>query len=425
MDRDAVPPSRVATGADPPPPAAEATATATDRRVLLVLCLAMFLAVVNFLAISPFFPEVARDLGTTVPLLGQVATVLPLLSALLGLGVGPLADRYGHRRLLVGGMLAVAANLIGTALAPSYDVLLALAALGGLGDAILFGLPLAVAGTRFAGEARRRALAWTASAISVGSVAGVPLLAAFGGTVGWRPAVAGAGVATLAAARLAAVWLPADPPTHPDPPGARALLAAYRPLLRHRPLLGLYAAGGLRAAAWVGPLAYVGAFLADERGFGANGVAVAYAVVGGGVLLGNLATTRLGLVPWRPLVAVATATQGALLAVFFALPLDPAFTLAALALAAFAGALAFIGLTTLLVDETPGGVATTMVLNGSVFNLGTALGVAAGGLVIALQGYVAFGIGLPILALAAAAFVGPTHARTSDEWGETGPRQDR
>ena len=47
-----------------------------DRRVLPVLFLAMFLAVINFAALSPFFPEVARDLGTSVPLLGQVVTVV-------------------------------------------------------------------------------------------------------------------------------------------------------------------------------------------------------------------------------------------------------------------------------------------------------------------------------------------------------------
>ncbi|MDQ3780128.1 MAG: MFS transporter, partial [Chloroflexota bacterium] len=151
---------------------------ATDRRLLIVLCLASFLAVVNFAAPSPFFPEIARDLGTTVPLLGQVTTILTLLSALLGLGIGPLADRYGHRRLMVGGTVAVALNLLGTGLAPAYPLLLLLAVVGGLGDAVLFGLPLAIAATHFAGEARRRAVSWTSAGLPMGAVVGVPLLAA-------------------------------------------------------------------------------------------------------------------------------------------------------------------------------------------------------------------------------------------------------
>src|SRR5215213_9242079 len=54
----------------------------------------------------------------------------------------------------------IAINLLGTALAPSYPALLGLSVVGGLADAIVFGLPLAVAGTVFTGEARRRAIGW-------------------------------------------------------------------------------------------------------------------------------------------------------------------------------------------------------------------------------------------------------------------------
>jgi predicted MFS family arabinose efflux permease len=43
-----------------------------------------------------------------------------------------------------------------------------------------------------------------------------------------------------------------------------------------------------------------------------------------------------------------------------------------------------------------------MVLNGSVLNLGTAGGAILGGALIAIGGYAALGIGLPIFALVAA-----------------------
>jgi MFS family permease len=70
---------------------------AADRRVLPALCLATFVGVLTFVAPAPFFPAMARDLGVGVPLLGQVVAAMLLLSALLGLVAGPLADRYGHR----------------------------------------------------------------------------------------------------------------------------------------------------------------------------------------------------------------------------------------------------------------------------------------------------------------------------------------
>ena len=46
-----------------------------------------------------------------------------------------------------------------------------------------------------------------------------------------------------------------------------------------------------------------------------------------------------------------------------------------------------------------------MVLNGAVFNLGTAAGVAASGLLIALGGYAALGLALPLAAAVAAGVV--------------------
>lgn len=41
---------------------------------LLPLCLTVFAVLVHGSAIGPFAKEIARDLGTTVPLIGQVST---------------------------------------------------------------------------------------------------------------------------------------------------------------------------------------------------------------------------------------------------------------------------------------------------------------------------------------------------------------
>lgn len=375
-------------------------------RLLAILCLASVLGVVNFAAPSPFFPRIARDLDTTVPLLGQLTTVLTLLSALLGIGVGPLADRYGPRRLIVGGTIAVAINLIGIGVATSYPMLLVLAVIAGVGDAVLFGLPLAVAATAFSGAAQRRAIAWTAASLPVGVTAAVPLLTLAGGLVGWRSAIAGAGVATLGVAALAGAWLPADRSGHGDRFGARMLLDAYRPLLRHRPIGVLYTAGGLRAACWIGMLTYLGAFMTERFDYGARGIGLTYMVSGGAVFLGSLLGARQ-LTTWRPrpLVALTTSIQALLLGASFTLPLAAPWIIGLLAVAGCTGAVAGIGLTMLLTRETPGGMATTMVLNGSVLNLGTALGAAAGGLLVARGGYTALGVGLPLFALIAALLI--------------------
>lgn len=215
--------------------------------VLAALCVASFLAALNFFAATPFYPRMARDLDATVPLLGQVATLLIVISAGLGLAVGPLADRYGYRRPLVIGVLAVAVNLIGTGLAPSYPVLLVLSLAGGLGDALVFSLPLAIAGARFTGHAQRRAMGWAIGSLSSAPIVGVPILTTIGGITGWRTALVTAGVGAAGAAWFIAAALPPDG-HHPTTRfRGREFLAAYAPLLAHPPTLRLYGSTALRA----------------------------------------------------------------------------------------------------------------------------------------------------------------------------------
>src|SRR5262245_16311754 len=108
-----------------------------DRRVLRALCAASFLALLPSFVLPAFFPAIARDFGTTVPILGQTLTIMVLIGAAAGLVVGPLADRRGHRALLVGGCIATAAALLGTGLAPTFLVLLLSCAVAGVAQATL------------------------------------------------------------------------------------------------------------------------------------------------------------------------------------------------------------------------------------------------------------------------------------------------
>jgi predicted MFS family arabinose efflux permease len=72
---------------------------------------------------------------------------------------------------------------------------------------------------------------------------------------------------------------------------------------------------------------------------------------------------------------------------------------------AMASAVVAIGVSYLISTVTPGEQGTTMLLNGSVINLGTAAGAALGGGLIALGGYQALGIGLSIFAVIGAVLV--------------------
>ena len=103
-----------------------------------VLALAAGIGSLLVLAPGPFLPAMAAEFGIGVALLGQVPALTNLLAALLGLVVGPLADRYGQRRALLLGLLAAAAGALGTGLAPSVGILFGLVGAGALGQATLY-----------------------------------------------------------------------------------------------------------------------------------------------------------------------------------------------------------------------------------------------------------------------------------------------
>ena len=381
---------------------ARPTTVAGNWLVLATLCVASFLSALNYFATSPFYPDIARDLDTTVPLLGQAITLMLIVSAGLGLAVGPLADRYGYRWPLVIGVLAIAVNMLGTALTPSYAILLGLSIIGALGNALVFGLTLALASTLFTGADRRRALSWVIAALSVGAILGIPILTTIGDNSGWRVAIGVAGIVSLAVAWMIVSVLPPDR-LHPESrfrPGE--LLDAYAPLTRHPPTLRLLAITTLRATWFLGTVTYLGAYLGDELGLSTRQVGFVYMLGGSGSTLGSfIAGTRLLRTSARTVVAVTNLAGGTLIA----LVLWSSSTTLVLILLPLATMLASIGgvaVASLLAVESPAQAGTTMALNASLLNGGAAAGAALGGALIALGGYHAMAIGLPLFALAAA-----------------------
>lgn len=381
---------------------------ASDRRVLPALCLSAFIATLIFVAPAPFFPAMADDLDVSVPLLGQVVAAMLVLSAALGLVVGPLADRYGYRRLIVLGLCAASLFLVIFGLATSVPILLAGSVAGGLADAAVLGPVLAVAGTSFSGAAARHALGWTTACMAGSAIVGVPLLAAVGDATGWRVAFIAAGGVAVAAACLSAAWLPKDQHRPVDSLRLDTLMAAYRPLLRHGPTLRLFGASVLRAICWFGMLTYFGAFLSEDLGLSTRAIGGVYMLGGSGYFLGSLLSGGpLSRISARRLVIGANSGMALSMGLAFSAMLGTAGTIAILPVAAFLGALGWVGLAALLAAESPAGAGTTMTLNGSLFNLGAAGGGAVGGLLLALGGYGALAIGLPVCGLASALLVRP------------------
>ncbi len=384
--------------------------------LIATLALANFVGMLGAASYGPFLPVMAAAFGVGIPLLGQLPAASMLLAAALGLLVGPLADAYGHRRTLVIGLLAVVVSTLGTGLALTFAALLATILIGAVGRAAILPVALTIAGTRFAGDARRRAIGIAQAGVACAPLAGIPLLTTIAAFSDWRVAfvvlaLLGVGVAPLVWWAVGRGDAPAVAPSTCLRLGG--VLAAYAPLVRHRPTLGLVGATLLgNASLWM-VLSYIGAFYVQRHGFGIQQVGLATIPPGIALVFGSLvAGGRLGGAALRPLVAGGRSACAALLAVTMLLPLPAGPVIALLTLNAGLMSVTMVATILLLTAESPANRATTLALNGSANSLGIALGGALGGLLLAFGDYPALGVGALALGGAGAALAWWSRART-------------
>jgi DHA1 family bicyclomycin/chloramphenicol resistance-like MFS transporter len=324
-----------------------------------------------------------------------------LLSAGFGLVAGPLADRVGRLPLLIAGALAGAAALVGAGQARSLPQLLVAAPVGSVALATLPAQSLAVA-AGIAGPARRTALGLEAAGTDGPPLLGVPLVTASAGAAGWRVALLAAGVAALGVTGVIAAWLPEEGRIRSGMPRPGDLLAAYGPLLARRSTQRTLGAAWLRSTGWFGLSTYAGALLAGELALPASAVGLFYDLGGAGYVAGSvIAGPSLGRVPARWLF-VGTSAGMALIA---GAVLGPPGTVVLQPLAGILGAVDWVGLTTLVAEETPAGSGTTMALVGAPAGVGAAAGGVVGGALLAIAGYDRLGLGLLCFPVTAARLI--------------------
>ena len=136
--------------------------------------------------ILPAFPQIGADLAISSPELGLLLSSFFIAFALGQLFVGPLADRFGRKPLVLGGLVVFAAGSAVFALAGDLSALVLGRIVQALGACAASVLARAIARDLFDGEALGRALALTmiAGAAAPGFS---PLLGSIlSGLFGWR-----------------------------------------------------------------------------------------------------------------------------------------------------------------------------------------------------------------------------------------------
>ncbi len=167
-------------------PAADAAATEDRRRwtVLAILCLSVFLIVLDNTIINVALPSLSRELGATTSQLQWIVDAYTLVFAGLLLTAGSLGDRFGRKgALLIGLALFGLFSALG-AFSDTAGQLIAFRGLMGIGAALIFPATLAILVNVFQNPLERaKAIAiWSATSglsVALGPVTGGWLLEHF------------------------------------------------------------------------------------------------------------------------------------------------------------------------------------------------------------------------------------------------------
>jgi EmrB/QacA subfamily drug resistance transporter len=155
-------------------------------RVLIVVCVAIFMLLLDITVVNVALPDIERELHTSFTELQWIVDAYALMLATVMLNAGSLGDLLGRKRVFIAGVIVftIGSALCGAATSPL--VLILSRGLQGIGGAAMFAVSLAIISQEFHGRERGSAFGvWGATvgaAVAIGPLVGGALTE----WLGWR-----------------------------------------------------------------------------------------------------------------------------------------------------------------------------------------------------------------------------------------------
>ena len=271
---------------------------------LIASVLLMALGGAGMYTASVVIPVVQTEFGVSRADASLPYTATLIAFALGGLFAGPLVDRFGVMRPVIGGGLFLGAGLVCAGLARSHFefVLVHATLIGLLGSSVTWG-PLVADISHWFRRRRGIAVAICVSGSYVSGAFWPPVMQSLFDSIGWRAAYIGAGVVcAVAMLVLAATMLRRPPPVEAITPEAAARALVARPLGMSRSMLQtlVVVMGVSCCIAMAMPQVHIVAYCGD-LGFGArDGAQMLSLMLGFGIvsrLAAGFIADRVGALP--------------------------------------------------------------------------------------------------------------------------------
>lgn len=201
---------------------------------LLTLAVAIFLSVTLELLPTGLLPEMSKDLRVSESLIGVTVTVYAFTVVLTTAALTSATRRIPRHTLVVSVLAVFIVSAVLSALAPTFELLLASRVLGGLAHGLFWSIVGAYAAYLVPREFIGRAVSITLGGTSLALVMGVPLATALGHALGWRLSFGVLAALTLVGAVFVRIFLPkvnrvrtaveSEQPTKPEPHAEHSVL---------------------------------------------------------------------------------------------------------------------------------------------------------------------------------------------------------
>ncbi|GAA4205695.1 MFS transporter [Actinocatenispora rupis] len=302
------------------------------RPAVLSLMVVVFGLTTGEFVIAGILPDIAGDVGVSVPAAGRLITAYAVGMIVGGPVVTLATARIGRKPLALGLIAVAVAGNVGSALAPGYVPLVVSRFVAGSVVATFFAVAVATAVGMAPAGRQASTVAKVALGMNLGIVAGTPLGTVVGQHLGWRVTFGAVAAFTAAGLLLVARYVPARPAAATGTVRGELRVFAHRGL---QLAVALTALGNLGVA---GVFTYVAVLLTGLAGFPPAAVPVLLVGYGIGAVVGNSVG---GWLADRSLMPSLVGLFAALAVVLAAFGLAGGNRTVAAALTVLLGALAF------------------------------------------------------------------------------------
>ncbi|HEY9213137.1 MAG TPA: MFS transporter [Ancylobacter sp.] len=340
---------------------------------LLALAMASFGIGTTEFVIMGLLPEVAADLGVSIPAAGLLVTGYALGVVIGAPIVAIITNSLPRKATLIGlSSVFVLGNLL-CAIAPDYWLLMGARVVTAFCHGAFFGIGAVVAANLVPPKQRASAIALMFAGLTLANVLGVPLGTALGQALGWRSTFWAVVIIGLLAVAAIALWVPRN-----IPHASGNIISEFSVLKRPQVLLAM-GMSVMASASLFTVFTYIAPLLRDVTGLTPHAVTIVLLLFGVGITIGNIIGGRLA--DWRLMPSLMGIFIG-LAAILVAMVFTVAYEAPAIVTIFIWGMLVFAVVAPIqmrVVDSAVGAPNLASTLNQGAFNLGNAAGAWIGG----------------------------------------------